>query len=148
MGFQIYVREENRKLPVSVDTLMSISLHAYMLMKKEAKDISLVVCDDEFIRRLNKKYMKRNMPTDVLSFSMEEGELGNIESPVLGDIIISLDTTEKQAAQLGESAEEEFFILYTHGLLHLLGLDHEKPDEEKEMKKYTSEILSEVMERS
>lgn len=145
MEFQIYIREENKKLPVSEDKLHSISSHAYLLTNMKAKDISLVICDDGFIRRLNKKYRKRDFPTDVLSFSMAEGKGPRIESTVLGDIIISIDTAQRQAKNFGETLEREFLILYIHGLLHLLGYSHNNPEEEKIMKRYTSEILSEVL---
>lgn len=117
--------------------------------KKSRLDVNIVLCDDKFIRALNRKYRGKDSPTDVLSFSQaEEGEedlFDNLEdlertetegSP-LGDVIISLDTAVRQAKEFKVTEEEEMGRLVIHGMLHLLGFDHEtsKEDEKIMMKK-------------
>jgi len=144
MDFNIYIKEENRNLPVSIKILKKLSRAAFSLTGKEAGDISLVVCDDQFISRLNTKYKGIEVPTDVLSFTMREEETPQIGSNILGDIIISIDTARRQANAMGETLDEEFLILFIHGLLHLLGYTHNYQKDEKTMMEFTNKILSEV----
>jgi rRNA maturation RNase YbeY len=144
MDFHIYVRKENRELPVQNEELHTIAQKVFQSTGREEKDISLVVCDDPFIQRLNKHYRKRDYPTDVLSFSLSEG--GFIPNPNtnLGDIVISIDTAQRQADRLGETLAEEFGILFIHGLLHLIGYTHENFEKEKKMRELSTRILTEV----
>ncbi len=84
----------------------------------ENRDFSVVIVSDRKISQLNKTYRGRKGPTDVLSFEAGQDDY-------LGDIIISAETAERQARQLGHSLEKELKILMIHGFLHLLGYDHE-----------------------
>lgn len=90
-----------------------------------AKDLSVLLTDDSEIHQLNREYRGVDRPTDVLSFSQQEGEFPSIAPDLLGDVVISLETAKKQAVEQGHSLEEELFILLAHGILHLLGYDHE-----------------------
>jgi len=109
--------------------------------KRERFDVNVVFCDNTLIRALNKQYRGIDSPTDVLSFSMienidDKNEIDTIDdnNPVLGDVIISLDRAREQAEEFGVPEEEETVRLAIHGLLHLLGFDHEKSrEEEKKM---------------
>ena len=80
--------------------------------------------DDETIKELNKNFRGKDKATDVLSFPMEENNM-------LGDIVISADTAKRQAADADIPLERETAFLYIHGLLHLLGYDHEKSTEDE-----------------
>ena len=84
-----------------------------------------------FIHQLNQIYRQRDRPTDVLSFSQREGEFPGPEA-VLGDVVISIETAERQATERGHSLRAEILELLAHGLLHLLGFDHELSDAEHE----------------
>ena len=100
-------------------------------------EISLMLTDDAGIQLLNREYRGKDTPTDVLSFAMEEGET-LLQDPtlpeLLGDIVINTDRTALQAEQLGHSYQRELVFLFLHGLLHLLGYDHEQgPEQEREM---------------
>ncbi len=89
-------------------------------------EISLLLCDDDFMRALNKDYRNSNRPTDVLSFE-QAGHNGRHHRPgpkVLGDIVISLETAESNCQGDRSLMREEVFLLFCHGLLHLLGYDH------------------------
>ncbi|KAM3282070.1 endoribonuclease YBEY, chloroplastic isoform X1 [Capsicum chacoense] len=107
----------------------------------ESIELSVLLCNDEFIRELNKDWRDEDSPTDVLSMSQHIPEL---ELPILmlGDIVISVETASRQAEERGHSLLDEIRILLVHGLLHLLGFDHEISDEaEAEMEKEEELLL-------
>jgi len=82
--------------------------------------------DDTQITPINRKYLDRDRPTNVISFSMQEGSFGDITPGLLGDVIISLETTAAEALNTGLSMDERFCQLLVHGILHLFGYDHEE----------------------
>jgi probable rRNA maturation factor len=97
-------------------------------------ELSIVLVDDVEIRRLNAAYRHIDRPTDVLAFAMREGDGATLHPAVLGDVVISLDTAARQAAARGVTVADEVRQLLTHGLLHLLGYDHERsPAEARRM---------------
>jgi probable rRNA maturation factor len=100
---------------------------------REDAELSIMLCDDETIHELNRDYRKKDRPTDVLSFAMQEGEGGDLHPGLLGDVVISVDTARRQAADRGWTIAAEIRFLLAHGLLHLLGHDHRTRDEERRM---------------
>jgi probable rRNA maturation factor len=98
------------------------------------KDVELILTTDEEIKELNKKYRNKDKATDVLSFPLE-----NMPGMPLGSIVISVDTAKKGAEEFGHSLEDEIKLLFIHGLLHLLGYDHETDD--GEMREKEKEII-------
>ncbi len=105
-----------------------------------ANELSLRLVRDGEIHALNRDYRGRDRSTDVLSFSLREGEFADV-SPALGDVVISLDTAARQAAELGFTLAEEVDRLLVHGILHLAGYDHEvSPREERRMKRKEREM--------
>lgn len=102
-------------------------------MRLEARELSIVLCDDETIHALNRDYRAKDEPTDVLAFAMNEGEGGSLHPHVIGDVVISLDTAARQARERQRSIEDEVTMLLAHGVLHLLGLDHRDRTEERRM---------------
>lgn len=98
------------------------------------RSCSLLICDNSFIQRLNQQYRQKNYSTDVLSFAFDDEIEFVIPRSSLGDIVISSETALSQSQEFEVSYEEEFARLTIHGVLHLLGFDHELGDEEeKEM---------------
>jgi probable rRNA maturation factor len=93
------------------------------------KDIELILTDDEEIKELNKTYRNKDKATDVLSFPLEV-----MPGMPIGSIVISLDTAKKGAEEYGHSVEDEIKLLFLHGLLHLLGYDHETDNGEMRAK--------------
>ena len=89
------------------------------------REISLLLADDETIQELNKSYRDMDKPTDVLSFEIESDE-------ILGDIIISVETAKRMAIEYSISLDREIAFLFIHGILHLLGYDHETSVEDEE----------------
>jgi probable rRNA maturation factor len=138
----IALTEKKVKSPVSVATLKTIAQKTCEVTRMPGGEISLVVCDDNFISDLNRVYRGKNNPTDVLSFPMGCNTDPNAEDFILGDIIISVPTAVAQAADLGSTVEEEFIFLFIHGLLHLLGYTHDHEDDEKVMMEAAKEIQS------
>ncbi len=94
-------------------------------------ELSLLIVDDDQIREINRDYLQRDWPTDVISFAMREGEGGDVHPQLLGDVVISADTAARDAAEAGLSFESELYFLLLHGILHLFGYDHERGSEEQ-----------------
>ena len=88
------------------------------------KEVSLTFVDNAGIQIINRDYLGKDKPTNVISFSIQEGEFGDINTEVLGDIIISVETARRDALAGGLSFDEEILFLIIHGLLHLLGYEH------------------------
>lgn len=88
-------------------------------------EIGIVFTDDTEIKRLNQRYRGKNKTTDVLSFSLPEGTTDKTVSHFLGDIVISLPTTKRQAKEYNYTIAEEVLRLLIHGTLHLCGYEHE-----------------------
>ncbi|NEW66418.1 rRNA maturation RNase YbeY [Carnobacteriaceae bacterium zg-84] len=117
----------------------------------EQVECSVTFVDNKRIQEINKEYRGKDMPTDVISFALDDevdGEvaidLEKIDSMFphhIGDIIISIDRAREQAQELGHSFERELGFLALHGFLHLNGYDHMTPEEEVEMFSLQKEIL-------
>jgi probable rRNA maturation factor len=112
-------------------------------MEKDNSELSLVLCNNDYIHFYNKEYRNKDYPTDVLSF-VDGERMGKIT--YLGDIIISIDKVKSQSEEYGVSFEEEFSRLLVHGILHLLGYDHETSEEnEKVMMSIQDKLVDEVL---
>lgn len=107
-------------------------------------ELSVLLCDDETIRELNRRYRKKNKPTDVLAFPMQEGPGPSFDTGVLGDVVISLPTAARQAVQRDRPIIQEVTFLLAHGLLHLVGYDHATAPEEREMTAKTRDLMAAV----
>lgn len=103
-----------------------------------------MLTDDETVHQLNREYRGIDRTTDVLSFSQREGDSEDGWDNLLGDVIISLEQAQRQAAEYGHSMAREVGFLTAHGILHLLGWDHENPEDEARMMKRTEQILQAV----
>ena len=102
-------------------------------------EVSITLTDNAYIHELNRQYRNIDRPTDVLSFALNESEEPDIENGpdinVLGDIILSVERAEEQAADYGHSLRREIAFLTVHGMLHLLGYDHMEEADRLEMEK-------------
>lgn len=102
-------------------------------------EVELLITDNDTIRLLNLNYRGKDSATDVLSFA--ERESPDPDPALLGQVIISIERAREQAAELRQSLEEELRFLFVHGILHILGYDHEKPEDEKIMLAKAYKIL-------
>lgn len=96
-------------------------------------ELSIALVDDPSIQRLNGHYRGRPRPTDVLSFSLVEGAHADRRGRMLGDVVISIETAAKQARARHRGLDDTVARLLVHGVLHLLGHDHEEDDEARRM---------------
>ena len=138
-----YVKRGDVSLPAAFKvTVKQVVLEGIKFSKttypKEA-EISIVFVPEAEMKVLNKRFKNMDVPTDVLAFPALYELTG-----VLGDIIICPCVAVKQAEELGHTYEREIAFLTAHGLLHLLGFSHDKPEDEEIMKKAQKEILSKV----
>lgn len=120
------VQVENQQKRIKIDK-RKIRFKVTQLLKLTGcanKEISITFVDDEGIQRINKQYLSKDRPTNVISFSLQEGEFGDINPAMLGDVVISVDTAIRDADKGNLSFDEEIFFLIIHGLLHLLGYNH------------------------
>lgn len=104
-------------------------------------ELSLLITDDPQIALINQEYLQHEGPTNVISFSMYEGEFSKISPFLLGDVVISADTAEKEAFVAGISFRQMLIELVIHGLLHIIGYDHESNEEEKVMEDKAKSLL-------
>ncbi|HEU18928.1 MAG TPA: rRNA maturation RNase YbeY [Deltaproteobacteria bacterium] len=125
----ILIENRQKRIEISSSKVRQDINSALKLLDSTGLELSVLFVDDEEIAELNRQYLNRNGPTNVIAFSMREGDFGEINPHVLGDIIISVDTALRDAAHEGLSFEDELTYLIIHGLLHLLGYDHEMSDE-------------------
>ena len=114
-------------------------------MRLDTCELSIVLCDDATIHALNRDYRHKDKPTDVLAFAMREGLAGHLAAGLLGDVIISVDTAERQARAHGRSTDEEVRMLLAHGVLHLLGFDHQNRRQERRMTARTDALRAASM---
>ena len=107
-------------------------------------EVSVLITDDEMVRRLNREYAGEDTPTDVLAFSLTEGEEFASPDDVLrlGEVIISYPTARRQADDAQRPVRDEIEHLLVHGVLHLLGYDHAEPAEEERMRGREHELLA------
>lgn len=111
---------------------------------ERASELSVVLAGNAEVRRLNRLYRKKDKATDVLSFPLLEGrtlDSGRGGTLPLGDVVISVPQTRRQAARQGRPFREELALLLTHGILHLLGYDHVTKAQEKRMFSLQNRLL-------
>ena len=105
-------------------------------------ELSILLVDDPEIAALNSNYLNRSGPTNVIAFPMREGAFSDISPNLLGDVVISVDTAKREAHEAGIHPEERFIELLIHGILHLLGYNHETGAEEAlRMEEKTRELM-------
>ena len=142
MQMEINREPENLSLPLRTEETLQTVLQktAELLKLADETEISVLLVDNATIRELNRDYRAKDAPTDVLSFPLEEERedeaepavIGGPSARMLGDIVISVEKAVEQATEYGHSVERELAFLAIHGLLHLLGHDHEKGEAAKQ----------------
>lgn len=105
----------------------------------EAAELSVLLCDDALIKELNRDHRQKDRATDVLAFGLDDGHEAGPR--LLGDVVISLDTADRQAKSRKRPLLAEVRFLLAHGLLHLCGYDHLSADEKREMDAQTRRLV-------
>ena len=121
---KIQIENKQTKIKIERRKIRSTVLKLLKIMDCANKELSISFVDDNTIKQLNNHYLQRDSSTNVLSFSLQEGEYGNINPNIMGDIVISTETAQRDAAIGDLSLSEEIDFLIIHGLLHLLGFNH------------------------
>jgi probable rRNA maturation factor len=112
------------------------------------REISILFTDDATIADLNRQYLHRNGPTNVLAFPMTSDSPNDIQTGMLGDVVISLDTASREAEVQKEPIEDTVYRLLIHGVLHLLNYDHDRSSEDEEiMTREEKRLLALIKER-
>lgn len=131
---------------ITADWLTGVARITLEMERVPSCQLSVVVTGDEQIRELNREFAGEDHATDVLSFSLREGEafVAPDDTDRLGEVIVSFETAERQADEAGHHVEDEIAHLLVHGVLHILGYDHAAPADEMKMRTRERSILSEL----
>ena len=136
----VLVAMRGRRVPALARRLARRARRMLDVLGLGASELSLVLVSDRVMHDLNRDWRGKDRPTDVLAFA--QGEEGPAPAGLLGDVVISVDTARRQAASLGHSLVVEADRLLVHGLLHLLGYDHERsPAEARRMQRKERAVL-------
>jgi len=95
-------------------------------LKSPEGEISILLVDDLQIAAMNRRFLGREGPTNVIAFPMQEGRFSGLSPNLLGDVVISVDTAHREARAAGLALDERVTQLLVHGMLHLCGYDHER----------------------
>lgn len=157
----IVVRNLQRKIKVDVPLLKKVGEGALQGLGQGNAECGLLFVDDAKIARLNQTYLGEEGPTDVISFPLAEvrvqgsgvrGQKGRVRNwpvleftpqpPLLGDVVISVETAKRQAERKRRPLQEEMAHLLVHGILHLVGYDHGTPNERRRMRRLERRFLA------
>jgi probable rRNA maturation factor len=136
----VWVRSHLRRGLVSQSAVTELTQRILRLVGLPDVEVGLELVGDGRMRRLNRRYRGRDSTTDVLAFAVREAK--GPQSSLLGDVVISVPTAARQAAEVGRTLDQELTALLIHGVLHLLGFDHEKGDREaRRMRQMEHDVL-------
>ncbi|HYL81336.1 MAG TPA: rRNA maturation RNase YbeY [Candidatus Acidoferrum sp.] len=138
----ISLRNRQRRVRIETKWLRSLGEKALSRLMRESADCSVMVVDDATMAVLNQTYRGVSGPTDVLAFPMTEGRFGRLSADLLGDVVISAETAERQAREAGHDLRDELAHLLVHGILHLVGYDHGTTQERQRMWRRQRAILA------
>jgi len=138
------VRQGTRSRVVSSGEVKSAAEVMLRALELPRAELSVLLCDDATIHALNRDYRRKDKPTDVLAFALREGKDGHLAGDTLGDVVISLETAQRQARERAVATRGEVRMLLAHGLLHLLGWDHRTDAEDRRMRAEVDRLLASV----
>ena len=136
MPIKIEVRNCQRRVTIDTGKLEQAAAAVLHGEKVHHATISLAVVADPAIHALNKQYLDHDYPTDVLSFVLEDSD-----ELLEGEVVVSIDTAERQAKEYAWSAEEELILYVIHGMLHLVGYDDHSDEDRGEMRRLEEQYL-------
>jgi probable rRNA maturation factor len=128
----ILLNNRQRKHPIRPRQLKKVAVRILSALGcPEGTELSVTVVGDRSIRRVNREYLDRDRPTNVISFSQQEGDSVGVATGMLGDVIISAETSAREAEQGGMQPFDRLCFLLLHGILHLCDYDHERSGEQE-----------------
>ncbi len=141
----VLVNNMQDRLPASAGLLSLLENIGNYVLRMEGRhedcEVSIILVDNIYIKELNYTYRGRDSATDVLAFNLQDGPDDIGEDLILGDVVISLEKAREQAENFGHTLKREVAFLAAHGILHLLGYDHETAEKETEMKEKQELVL-------
>jgi len=146
---EVFINDLQESREIHDTLLQQTALNILQEMNCDERcELSIALVDDQEMHRLNLQYRGIDRPTDVLSFALQEAEAPLVQSDseeqsyplVLGDVILSTETTQRQAEEHGFSFEKELSTLLIHGILHLLGYDHHSDEEARVMEELEQQL--------
>lgn len=141
----ILIENQQKNHPVKIQEIKERAQVILNALDCPEGELSILIVDDPRIEELNETYLNHTGPTNVISFAMQEGEHGGINPHLLGDVVISMDTCAREAANAGMPTEHRFDQLLIHGILHIFGYDHIHSEEEaKRMEVKSKELIEEI----
>lgn len=143
MEIEIF-NETNVNLEKELKVVKNVLRHGLEKLKINEAIFNVIIVNNDYIHKLNKEYRHIDRETDVITFALEDDKTFNPDIRILGDIYISIDKAKSQSEEYNHSLLRELSFLAVHGMLHLLGYDHMKKDDEKVMFKLQEEILDEM----
>lgn len=142
---EILIRNAQRKIPLDRNMLKKNTGIVLESLGQKNAELSILFTNDAKIRGLNYNYRDKDQPTDVLSFPQDEDAVDEDGRRILGDVVISVQTADRQARDHELTLEQELMLLTIHGVLHLLGHDHERSAKEAAfMKRTTKKVFQEL----
>jgi probable rRNA maturation factor len=143
-GIKVDIKNEQKIIKPDIEKINHI---AQKVLKEEGinqTEVSILLTDDNKIRELNRKYRKKDTATDVLAFPQTDNKKQAQETKILGDVIISTETCQRQAKLYNQSLLKEFYLYLIHGLLHLLQYKDENLENTGIMRKKQNSYLKEI----
>lgn len=121
----VFVRNDFQDIDLDECVVQRAASATLRMHDSEACEVSILVTNDSAIQSLNRQYRDIDAPTDVLAFAMREDDGESMNAQLLGDVVISVPTAQRQAEAHNHSLDVELATLTVHGVLHLLGYDHQ-----------------------
>ena len=144
---RVLIKNRQSRTAIDLRRIRKMATAILDALKLSHPEISILLLDDRQIEELNRTYLSRDCPTDVLSFPMTGGPFPSVQSHLLGDVVISVETAARQAASRPAGFYEELALLLIHGILHLLGHDHEQAgNEQRRMRRMEHKLLKKLLE--
>ena len=142
---EILLKNNQDQHPVDLPQLHSQLGQILENLEETECELSLLLTDDAEIRELNRTWRKLDQATDVLSFPQDEEAVNESGETLLGDVVISVETAARQAEEHHLSFNEELILLAIHGILHLLGYDHERSPQDARVMQDTTQTIFEIL---
>lgn len=145
---KIEIENRQTKQKIRKILLRKVALKILSVSACPDAQLSILIVDDAQIQEVNRDYLGKDCPTNVISFAMQEGEGSGVQPDLLGDVVISAETAARDAGEAQTTFESELYFLLLHGILHLLGYDHERGTqaEAKRMEAREQEVFLQIRE--
>ena len=122
---KIWIRNRQKHIPLDLKRIKKVAERILADLALPDAELSILLVNDIQIRELNRRYLHRNKPTNVLAFPMRKGEFPSLHPYLLGDLVISVETAQRQSNRFGLDEIGMVTLLMVHGILHLVGYEHE-----------------------